>query len=218
MHNVNVVYDEKSVLRSINWNVEKGSCWSLSGPNGAGKSTLLSLITGDNPQAYANEIYLFDRKRGTGESIWEIKQKTGFLSPELHLFFDRGATAYHTLASGFWDTIGLFRRLSAEQHELVLDWLHFLDLEQQQDRLLSGFPAGIQRMLLLGRAMIKTPPLLVLDEPFQGLDQDHIEQAKDLISRYCRQFGATLILVSHYAEELPRCVDRFLRLRAGMIV
>jgi len=218
MCNVNVVYDEKFILRSIDWEVKKGSCWSLSGPNGAGKSTLLSLITGDNPQAYANEIYLFDRKRGTGESIWEIKQKTGFLSPELHLFFDRSATAYHTLASGFRDTIGLFRRLSAEQHELVLEWLRFLDLDEYQDRPLSSFPAGIQRMLLLGRAMIKRPPLLVLDEPCQGLDQDHIKQVKDLISRYCRQFSATLIFVSHYEEELPQCVNRFLRLQAGSIV
>ncbi|HEY4154533.1 MAG TPA: ATP-binding cassette domain-containing protein [Puia sp.] len=218
MQDVNVRYEEKSILRSINWQVKKGECWSLSGPNGAGKSTLLSLITADNPQAYANEIYLFDRRRGTGESIWEIKQKTGFLSPELHLYFDRSSTAYGSLASGLWDTIGLFRTLSEEQHELVLEWLDFLGLGQYRNSLLSNLPAGLQRMLLLGRAMIKTPPLLVLDEPCQGLDQDHIDLVRGLIDRYCEYFGATLIYVSHYPEELPGSVNQFLRLKKGQIV
>jgi len=218
MQQVNVRYEEKSILRAIDWEVKKGSCWNLSGPNGAGKSTLLSLITGDNPQAYANEIYLFDRRRGTGESIWDIKQKTGFLSPELHLYFDRSSTAYSTLASGLWDTIGLFRSLSEAQHELVLEWLDFLGFGQYRNTLLSRLPAGIQRMLLLGRAMIKTPPLLVLDEPGQGLDQEHIEQVKGLIDRYCETYGATLIFVSHYQEELPGCINRFLRLKNGCIV
>lgn len=218
MIDVNIRYEEKSVLRGIHWEVKKGSCWSLSGPNGAGKSTLLSLITGDNPQAYANEIYLFDRRRGTGESIWEIKQKTGFLSPELHLYFDQAATAYETLASGLWDTIGLFRRLSDQQHELVREWLDFLELVPWQNRRLGSLPAGVQRMVLLGRAMIKTPPLLVLDEPCQGLDQEHIERVKNLISRYCKNYLGTLIFVSHYSEELPDCVQYFLRLEQGVIV
>ncbi|MFI5124890.1 MAG: ATP-binding cassette domain-containing protein [Chitinophagales bacterium] len=218
MIDVNIRYEEKSILREIHWEVKKGSCWSLSGPNGAGKTTLLSLITGDNPQAYANEIYLFDRRRGTGESIWEIKRKTGFLSPELHLYFDRGATAYQALASGIWDTIGLFRQLSDQQHELVWEWLDFLDLLPHHNRLLSSLPAGIQRMVLLGRAMIKTPPLLVLDEPCQGLDVENIERVKNLISRYCKNYLGTLIYVSHYSEELPDCVDHFLRLEQGAIV
>jgi molybdate transport system ATP-binding protein len=179
---------------------------------------LLSLITGDNPQAYANEIYLFDRKRGSGESIWEIKQKTGFLSPELHVYFDRSATVYQALASGLWDTIGLFRRLSAEQDRLVLEWLRFLDLDAYRDRALGSLPAGLQRMALLGRAMIKRPPLLVLDEPCQGLDQEHIEQVKSLIDRYMETFNATLIYVSHYPEEWPACIGHTLKLEKGIVV
>ena len=109
MINVNIKYGEKQILHNINWEVEKGDCWNLSGPNGAGKSTLLSLITADNPQAYANEIYLFDRRRGSGESIWDIKKKIGFVSPELHLYFDFSATCFEVIASGLFDmTIGLF--------------------------------------------------------------------------------------------------------------
>jgi molybdate transport system ATP-binding protein len=217
MVNVQVRYEDRQILQGINWEVRSGSRWSLSGPNGAGKSTLLSLITGDNPQAYANEIYLFDRKRGTGESIWEIKQKTGFLSPELHVYFDRSATVYQALASGLWDTIGLFRRLSAEQDRLVLEWLRFLDLDAYRDHALGSLPAGLQRMALLGRAMIKRPPLLVLDEPCQGLDREHIEQVKSLIDHYMATFNATLIYVSHYPEEWPACIGHTLKLEKGRV-
>jgi molybdate transport system ATP-binding protein len=122
MRQVNIQYGEKHILNNIDWTVEKSACWSLTGPNGAGKSTLLSLVTADNPQAYANDIVLFDRKRGTGESIWEIKQKIGYLSPELHLYFDPAATAFTALASGFFDTIGLFRPLNPPQESMVWGW------------------------------------------------------------------------------------------------
>jgi len=157
MHRVHVQYGDKQVLEGIDWEVEKGECWSLTGPNGAGKSTLLSLITADNPQAYANEIYLFDRKRGSGESIWDIKQKIGFLSPELQLYFDPAATAHSAIASGLFDTIGLFRPLNPVQEQAVSDWLRFLDCATYAHRLLSGLPAGIQRLILLARALIKSP-------------------------------------------------------------
>ncbi len=218
MLNVSIRYDEKNILEGINWEVEKGSCWSLTGHNGAGKSTLLSLITGDNPQAYANEIYLFDRKRGSGESIWEIKQKIGFLSPELHLYFDPYATAFTALASGLFDTIGLFRQMNSMQEKLLLEWLEFLDCTIYLNSLLSGLPSGAQRLILLGRAMIKTPPLLVLDEPCQGLDESQTAFALTTIDRYCTFYGANLIFVSHYLKDFPHCITHSLQLKKGKIV
>ena len=140
MVNVNVRYGEKKILNNINWEVKKGERWNLSGPNGAGKSTLLSLITADNPQAYANEIYLFDKRRGSGESIWDIKQKIGFVSPELHLYFDYSATCFEVIASGLFDTIGLFRHLSNQQEKKVLLWLKLFQLENlQSKRLITDF-------------------------------------------------------------------------------
>ena len=215
MRNVLVQYDGKKILEEINWDIERGACWGLTGHNGAGKSTLLSLITGDNPQAYANDIYLFDRKRGSGESIWEIKQKIGFLSPELQLYFDPAATAFSALASGLFDTIGLFRRLSADQEQYVNEWLQFLDCEAYADRRLNNLPAGLQRLILLGRAMIKTPPFLILDEPCQGLDGSQTALTLDTIDRYCTQFGASLVFVSHYQDEFPRCIGQTLHLKKG---
>jgi len=218
MSNVTVRYGDKTILDHINWEVKKGERWNLSGPNGAGKSTLLSLITADNPQAYANEIWLFDRRRGSGESIWDIKQKTGFVSPELHVYFEQGITCFEVVASGLFDTIGLFRRVSEEQEQAVLLWMQLLHMAPLRDKSFHHLSAGEQRMLLLARALIKNPPLLILDEPCQGLDDEQTAYFKQLINRICESFPATLIYVSHYRKDIPECVDRFLKLEEGRVV
>ncbi len=212
MVNVHIRYGDHIILDNINWEVRKGERWSVSGPNGAGKSTLLSLITADNPQAYANEIYLFDRRRGTGESIWDIKQCIGFVSPELHMYFDYSATCFEVIASGLFDTIGLFRQLSPGQEEKVLSWMKWLQLEMPVSRRLAQLSTGQQRMALLARALIKNPPLLILDEPCQGLDDEQSQYFKDIVNQLCEAFNTTLIYVSHYRHEIPACVDRFLEL------
>lgn len=213
-----VRYGDTTILESINWEVRKGEKWSLSGPNGAGKSTLLSLITADNPQAYANEIWLFDRRRGTGESIWDIKKRIGFVSPELHLYFDPGATCFEVVASGLFDTIGLFRIPDPGQQEAARLWMRLLSLDGIADRRLSQLSTGQQRMALLARALIKNPSLLVLDEPCQGLDEEQSAYFTDLIGKLCEAFEKTLIYVTHVTGEIPFCVDRFLKLEHGLVV
>jgi len=218
MTNVNVQYGQKQILKNIDWKILKGEKWSLTGPNGAGKSTLLSLITGDNPQAYANEIYLFDRRRGTGESIWDIKSRIGYISPELHLYFDHSATCFETVASGLFDTVGLFRQLSLDQKGLVENWLDYFGLVQKGTTLLSRLSLGEQRLILLARALIKNPSLLILDEPCQGLDDQQTRSMKDLVGAVCERYDSTLIYVSHYQEEIPACVDHGLHLNKGQIV
>ena len=216
MINVNVQYENKSILHQINWSVKQGSAWSVAGPNGAGKSTLLSLITGDNPKAYANEIYLFDKRRGSGESIWDIKKKIGYVSPELHLHFDAYASTFQAVASGLFDTIGLFRQLDAATEELVMQWLRLFELDKKAQRLLSSLSAGEQRLALLARALIKNPPVLILDEPCQGLDEATIARFRQLVDTVCRRSGATLIYVSHYQSEWPDCITQHLYLQKGV--
>ena len=218
MVNTTIRYGQALILDNIQWEVKKGQCWNVSGPNGAGKSTLLSLITADNPQAYANEIWLFDRRRGTGESIWDIKKRIGFVSPELHLYFDTGASAYSVVASGLYDTIGLFRAINDEQETLVELWMRLFSLWDLRSRRLVQLSTGEQRMILLARALIKNPPMLILDEPCQGLDEEQTARFRALITRLCEAFGTTLIYVSHYRHELPGCIDHFLRLEKGAIV
>ena len=215
MVNVNVQYGDRNILRNISWEVKKGEHWSISGPNGAGKSTLLSLITGDNTKAYANEIYLFDKRRGSGESIWDIKRKIGYVSPEMHVYFDYTATCFETVASGLFDSIGLFRSLTAAQRDQVNQWLDLFHLEAVQNNLLSLLSAGEQRLVLLARALVKNPPLLILDEPCQGLDQEHVQQFRRIIDDICRMFDTTLLYVSHYNAEIPECVTHFMRIEEG---
>ena len=215
MVNATVRYGGNTILRNVNWEVRKGERWNVAGPNGAGKSTLLSLITADNPQAYANEIWLFDRRRGTGETIWDIKKKIGFVSPELHLYFDTSATGFEVVASGLFDTIGLFRMLTAEQEATVSGWLRLLSLNDLRTRRLAQMSTGQQRRILLARALIKNPPMLILDEPCQGLDEEQTAWFRALIDALCLSFDTTLIYVSHYPQELPFCIGHFLRLDKG---
>lgn len=215
MKNVSIQYGDKIVLQNINWQVKQGERWLVKGHNGAGKSTLLSLITADNPQAYSQELYLFDKKRGSGESIWDIKKHIGFVSPELHKFFDAGSSVHNVIASGFFDTMGLFRKLNTEQEQRINDWIHFFRLEEYQYKSLFLLPAGQQRRALLARALIKNPALLVLDEPCQGLDDHQTKQFLQLIDEVCSHSATTLIFVSHYEDEIPACITKKLELQQG---
>ncbi|QKJ29228.1 ATP-binding cassette domain-containing protein [Mucilaginibacter mali] len=218
MRNVNIRYGEKLVLQHINWQVKQGERWALMGHNGAGKSTLLSLINGDNPQAYANDIILFDKKRGSGESIWDIKKKTGFISPELYQYFPADNSCLQTIESGYYDTMGLFRPSDKTKAGRALQWMKMLEIDQYARQLLKNIPASAQRLCLLARAMIKCPTLLILDEPCQGMDDHQVAHFKALIDTICRQTNITLIYVTHYAEHIPDSVDKTLRLVNGHIV
>ena len=216
MENVRVAYQQKTIIENISWQVNRGDKWLLRGANGAGKSTLLSLVTGDHPQAYANKIILFDRKRGSGESIWDIKKKIGYVSPELHWYFDTNITCYNAVASGFFDTIGLYKKLDDRQHTIVKQWLDFLRISSHvQQRPLAVISTSQQRLTLLARALVKNPPLLILDEPCQGLDEEQVQQFVNLTDVLCTELNKTLVYVSHYDQEIPLCITNVLELQKG---
>lgn len=211
-------YGNRIILDNINWKIAKGERWSISGHNGAGKSTLISLITGDNPQAYANNIKLFGRKRGSGESIWEIKKKIGFVSPELFQYFPQETTVAQAVESGLYDTIGLYRTPVMENESLILAVMNALGIGDYAMNRLQQVATSVQRLTLIARALVKYPPLLILDEPCQGLDPNQTEQIKHLIDELCRQTHISLIYVSHYADEIPASVNRQLVLENGKMV
>jgi molybdate transport system ATP-binding protein len=175
------------------------------------------LINGDNPQAFANEIYLFDRRKGSGESIWDIKQKTGFISPELHHYFEGSSNCFHIVASGLFDTMGLFRQLNPQQQQMTERWMEAMQVSRFANRLYHTLSDGEQRRVLLTRALVKNPPLLLLDEPCQGLDATATSQFLDLVNNICSGLGKTLIYVSHYEAEIPACVSQRLILDQGRI-
>jgi len=212
MENVNIRYGDKQVLNNINWKVLPGERWALLGPNGAGKSTLLSLINGDNPQAYASQITLFDRKRGTGESIWDIKKKIGFVSPELHQYFPTESSCLQVIESGFYDTLGLFRPSNPEKAAIALGWMKLLQIEENARKLFKNVTASTQRLCLLARALVKNPPLLIFDEPCQGLDDQQQLHFKHLLETICSISNTTLIYVTHYPQEIPDVVTQVLQL------
>jgi molybdate transport system ATP-binding protein len=218
MDNINIRYGEKQVLKDVNWHIKQGERWALLGPNGAGKSTLLSLINADNPQAYANEIVLFDRKRGTGESIWDIKSKTGFISPELYQYFPTDNSCLQVIESGFYDTMGLFRPSDPKKSSIALRWMKALEIDQYARQLLKNIPTSAQRLCLLARALIKNPTLLIFDEPCQGLDTHQQQHFKSVVDTICELSNVTLIYVTHYQHEIPESVTKVLRLDNGNVV
>lgn len=220
LRNIRVKYGEDQILEGVSWKIAKGEKWALSGPNGSGKSTLLSIITADNPQRFANDYDLFDQKRGgAGASIWDIKQKIGHVSPELHLYFPRNTSVFKTIASGFFDATGVFfKKLTETQIERVHEVAELLHVHELIEKDFSQLSKGQQRMVLLARALVKNPPLLILDEPCQGLDSDAIDYFKSVVNAICDTDQRTLIYVSHYPNEIPSCVKHYLKLEKGKVV
>lgn len=218
MNDVLIKYGEKVILNKVNWQILPGERWALLGPNGAGKSTLLSLINADNPQAYANDIILFDKKRGTGESIWDIKSKIGFVSPELHQYFPTDNSCLQVIESGYYDTLGLFRPSQKAKSDIALRWMKALEIDKYARVLLKNIPASAQRLCLMARALIKTPDLLIFDEPCQGLDDHQQHHFKTLVDTICKLSNVTLIYVTHYQHEIPDSVTKVLKLDKGNVV
>lgn len=211
--NVSICYGDRIILDRLNWSVQEGEHWALSGPNGSGKSTLLSLVCADNPQGYACDIALFGHQRGTGESIWDIKRRIGYVSPEMHRSYLRNMPSINIVASGLKDTVGLYVKPSESEREQCLRWMQTFSIDHLAQRSFMQLSSGEQRLILVCRAFVKNPDLLILDEPMHGLDLHRQRQVKDIIEHYCRQSRKTLIMVTHYEEELPACIDHRLHLR-----
>jgi molybdate transport system ATP-binding protein len=198
--NVNVHYEERCILQNINWTINKGEYWQLKGPNGSGKTTLLSMINGDNPKAYRQNITLFGYKKGTGETIWDIKKHIGYFSQAIMRFFERYDSAENMIAGGMADTIGLYQKPSDGVMELANEWLRVLGLQHQSKKMFVNFSAGHQRMILIARAMIKHPPLLILDEPTAGLSDADAALIVSLINKIAAETNTAVIFVSHRKE------------------
>ncbi|MCR5850009.1 MAG: ATP-binding cassette domain-containing protein [Bacteroidaceae bacterium] len=209
---VSIRYGNHTILRSLNWTVHEGERWALSGPNGSGKSTLLSLVCADNPQAYACNIELFGHRRGSGESIWQIKRHIGYVSPEMHRAYLKDIPAVDVVASGLSDSVGLYVRPKPEQKQICIDWMRVFGVEKLADTTFLRLSSGEQRLCLLARAFVKDPELLILDEPLHGLDDCHRSLVRQIIKQFCQRPHKTLIMVTHYEEELPDCITHRLSL------
>ena len=211
MHNVTVRYGEKVILDRLNWTVQSGENWMVVGPNGAGKSTLLSLIAGDHLQAYSNDIRVFGCQRGSGESIWDLKQRIGLVSSEFQVKYRNEIRGRHVVLSGFFDSIGLYRQASPTQRAQAEAWIAALGLEALAEAEYQKLSYGQQRLILLVRALVKHPELLILDEPCQGLDPQNRECILRIVDRIGHETATQVLYITHAAEDTLRCLHHVLR-------
>jgi molybdate transport system ATP-binding protein len=217
MHRANVAYDGAPILRDVSWTVRHGENWVLRGPNGSGKSTLLSLVLADHPQAYANDIRLLGVPRGSGESIWDIKRRIGWLAPELQFHYSGEVTGFEVVCSGLYDSIGLYRDSSARETRAMRRWMRHVGIAALEGEPFGALSDGLQRLVLLARALVKEPPLLILDEPCQGLDAAHRHRVLDIIDGVARQPNVTVIYVTHHPDEIPASFTHELLLNHGRV-
>ncbi|MEP3211221.1 MAG: ATP-binding cassette domain-containing protein [Maribacter sp.] len=200
LRDVTVSFENRTILRNINWTIKKGEFWELSGKNGSGKTTILSMLTGENPKGYGQDLFLFGKKKGSGESIWDIKKKIGYFTPAMTMKF----TGYHTvenmLISGLNDSIGLYIRPTESQLRLAKEWLKLIHLWDKKDRLFHELSMGEKRLIMTTRAMIKHPLLLILDEPTAGLDDTSARLLVELVNKIAHESDTTTIFVSHRKE------------------
>lgn len=213
MKNVNVAYGSKKILDNLNWTVRRNENWAVVGPNGAGKSTLLKLISGDHLQAYSNDIKLFGKKRGPGESIWDIKARQGFLSPEFQNAYRNNISVHEVVMSGFFDSIGLYKRVTEDQKNTAREWLSNLGISDLGNKRFNLLSYGEKRMVLLARAIVKFPKMLILDEPCQGLDNENRLKLIATVSEVSRSTGIQVLYVSHRRDEFPDCMTHMIEFR-----
>ena len=202
LNNGFVQYDGKAIINGLSWRVKANENWQIIGP----KSTLLSLITGDHPQGYSNDLTLFGHKRGSGETIWDIKRHIGYVSSSFHLDYRVSLSVENVLVSGYFDSIGVYQTASDKQLKLVKQWLQLLDLTELAEKPFQSLSWGQQRLVLIARALVKHPTLLILDEPLQGLDYLNRELVKNWIDNLIDKGNTQLLFVSHHVEDAPKCI------------
>ncbi|WP_077406215.1 ATP-binding cassette domain-containing protein [Cellulophaga omnivescoria] len=198
--NVSVAYNNKQILNNISWSICKGDFWQLIGKNGSGKTTLLSMITGENSKGYGQELYLFGNKKGTGESIWDIKKKIGYFTPSLVDSFKGNHSLLHMIIGGFTDAIGLYTKPTETQKSEAEKWLKIAQLSTLKNKLFNEVTVGQQRLTMLLRAMVKQPLLLILDEPTAGLDDESATLFINLVNQIASNKQTAIVFVSHRQE------------------
>ncbi len=209
MNDVTVEYVDAKIFSGVDWQIEQGQHWQVRGPNGCGKSTLLGLILGDHPQCYSNDVTVLGMKRGSGETIWDVKRHIGVVSSALHLQYRVNCTALEVLVSGFYDSIGLYQQPSKKEIVLAREWLQLLEMTQFEKVGFRNLDYGQQRLLLIGRALIKQPALLILDEPYQGLDFLNRKLVFKALNRIASANISQLLYVTHHEEDALDAIHHF---------
>lgn len=219
MDEVSVSYEDRKIIDKISWTIKQGEFWQLIGPNGSGKSTILSLITGDNPKGFGQDLYLFGRKKGSGESVWDIKKQIGIFATSMTDLFQKSHTLEQMILSGFFDSIGLYTEPTTHQKQIVNQWLEVIEMTHLRKKRFIDLSIGQQRVALIVRAVLKHPPLLILDEPVEGLDDENVDLVIQLINTIKQETNVSILYVSHRIEKglAPTSVFELLPAETGSI-
>lgn len=209
---ISIRYGETTIFENLSWTIERNQHWQLTGANGSGKTGLLSLITGDHPQCYVNDIFVFGFQRGHGESIWQIKQYIGYVSTALHREYRVSTSVRNVIISGFYDSIGLYSKCTDRQREIANEWLAVLGMSGRANEPFNKLSYGDQRLLLIARSMVKHPALLILDEPCLGLDDMNRQRVLALIEKICAGSQTSVIYVNHHPEDKIAGIEHYLAL------
>ena len=209
LKHVNVRFGDTDVLKDLNWTVRKGEHWAVMGENGAGKSTLLGMLTADHPQIYNNDITLLGERPGHGLNIWDHKAKLGFFSPEMALQYREDLSLLDVLCTGFTPNLCRAENITWEEKAKAREWLNYLGFEDTSISIRKISPID-KRLVLMARAAIRPPKVLLLDEPTQGLKGEYREKLFHLLQLLSTE--TTIIMVSHYEEEWPPCMTHLLRM------
>jgi len=199
-NNVSVHYGDKKVLNNINWIIRTGEFWQLVGPNGSGKSTLMTIITGDNPRGYGQDMILFGKKKGSGESIWDIKKQIGYFTPSMIEQFKHVDSVENMIISGLVDSVGLYTKPTDIQKDIAKSWIEMLG-NGYINKTFQQLSLGQQRMVMVVRAMVKHPPLLILDEPTIELDDENSQLFIMMINAIAREKKIAILYISHRDES-----------------
>lgn len=213
MRQLKISYGDNTVFEGLDWTIKAGEHWQVTGPNGSGKTCLLNLITGDHPQCYVNDIFVFGMQRGNGESIWQIKQFIGYVSSALQWEYRVSASVREVILSGFFDSIGVYQKASDQQHKIANTWLELLGMEERANASFNQLSFGDRRLVLIARAMVKRPPLLILDEPCLGLDDLNRQLVLALIEKICSGYSTTVLYVNHHASDKISGIEHHLALQ-----
>jgi len=204
IRNLKIQYGDTIILRDCNWIVYRGDRWALIGANGSGKTTLFSIIFADHPMAYSQEVYLFGKRRGTGESIWEIKSRINYLGPELISYVDTQSalqTAREYIKAGQ-------KSFDADKLDMLIG---YFTAENFIDQPLRRLSSGQLQLTLLIKCFLTNKELLLLDEPFQFLAPEVRDRVFDYLQEYLSD-DVTLILITHYEYDLMRWTEKTMRI------
>ncbi len=215
IRHADVFIKHKKILHDVSWVMHREEQWAIIGRNGAGKSTLLKLIAGDLYPALGGEVQRFGEK--DSGSVWDIRKKIGIVSSELQRDYAYDIKGIDAVVSGFFSSVGLYDTATSSQMETARYWIDFFQLQHLGEKFLAQMSYGEQKKILIARAMVNSPDMLIVDEPCSGLDSAARAGFLSLIAQAARS-GTALIMATHHTDEIVPLITHIMVMDKGRLI